>query len=56
VRVRDEHEAAASSSAREPARNPQWLRRDDEAPPSSEIVVERPESILSGRTLARLLG
>ncbi len=38
---------------------PQWLlikRRDDDARPGSDIVAERPESILSGRTLAQLLG
>src|SRR4051794_8508603 len=38
---------------------PQWLlikRRDDEARPGSDIVAERPESVLSGRTLAALLG
>ena len=37
---------------------PQWLlikRRDDEARPGTEIVDERPESVLSGRTLAQLL-
>lgn len=38
---------------------PQWLlikRRDDEASPGSHIVAERPESVISGRTLAKLLG
>lgn len=38
---------------------PQWLlikRRDDEARAGSDIVDERPESVLSGRTLAQLLG
>ena len=38
---------------------PQWLlikRRDDEARPGSDIVAERPESVVSGRTLAELLG
>ena len=42
-----------------PGAKPQWLlikRRDDEARPGSDIVVERPESVLSGRTLAHLLG
>jgi hypothetical protein len=37
---------------------PQWLlikRRDDDARPGSEIVTERPESVISGRTLAQLL-
>ena len=38
---------------------PQWLlikRRDDEARPGSDVVAERPESVVSGRTLAELLG
>jgi DNA ligase D-like protein (predicted 3'-phosphoesterase) len=38
---------------------PQWLlikRRDDEARPGSDIVAERPESLISGRTMADLLG
>ena len=33
---------------------PQWLlikRRDEEARPDSDVVAERPESVLSGRTL-----
>jgi DNA ligase D-like protein (predicted 3'-phosphoesterase) len=37
---------------------PQWLlikRRDDSARPGSDIVAERPESVISGRTLAALL-
>jgi DNA ligase D-like protein (predicted 3'-phosphoesterase) len=37
---------------------PQWLlikRRDDEARPGSDVVAERPESVISGRTLAELL-
>ena len=37
---------------------PQWLlikRRDDEARPGSDIVAERPESVISGRTLLELL-
>jgi DNA ligase D-like protein (predicted 3'-phosphoesterase) len=36
---------------------PQWLlikRKDDEARPGSDIVAERPESVVSGRTLAEL--
>ncbi len=36
------------------AAKPQWLllkRRDDDARPGSDIVAERPESVLSGRTL-----
>jgi DNA ligase D-like protein (predicted 3'-phosphoesterase) len=38
---------------------PQWLlikRRDDDARPGSDIVTERPESVVTGRTLADLLG
>jgi DNA ligase D-like protein (predicted 3'-phosphoesterase) len=38
---------------------PQWLlikRRDDEARPGSDIAAERPESVVTGRTLADLLG
>jgi DNA ligase D-like protein (predicted 3'-phosphoesterase) len=38
---------------------PQWLlikRRDDEARPGSNIVAERPESIISGWTLGELHG
>jgi DNA ligase D-like protein (predicted 3'-phosphoesterase) len=38
---------------------PQWLlikRRDDEARPGSDIVAERPESVVSGRALGELLG
>ncbi len=31
-------------------------RRDDEALPGSDITAERPESVVSGRTLADLLG
>lgn len=34
---------------------PQWLlikRRDEEARPGSDVVAERPESVISGRTLA----
>jgi DNA ligase D-like protein (predicted 3'-phosphoesterase) len=42
-----------------PGAKPQWLlikRRDDEAQPGSDIVAERPESVVSGRTLAQVLG
>jgi DNA ligase D-like protein (predicted 3'-phosphoesterase) len=38
---------------------PQWLlikRRDEEARPGSDIVAQRPESVLSGRTLEEVLG
>jgi DNA ligase D-like protein (predicted 3'-phosphoesterase) len=41
-----------------PGAKPQWLlikRKDDEARPGSDIVAERPESVLSGRTLPDLL-
>jgi DNA ligase D-like protein (predicted 3'-phosphoesterase) len=37
-----------------PGAKPPWLlikRRDDEARPGSDIVAERPESVVSGRTL-----
>ena len=37
---------------------PQWLlikRVDEEARPGSDIVVERPDSVLSGRTLSDIL-
>jgi hypothetical protein len=37
----------------------QWLlvkRRDDHARPGSDIVAERPRSVLSGRTLDDVLG
>lgn len=37
---------------------PQWLlikRRDEEARPGSDLTAERPESVLSGRPLDRLL-
>jgi bifunctional non-homologous end joining protein LigD len=37
---------------------PQWLllkRRDDQARPGSDIVVEQPASVISGRTLNELL-
>jgi DNA ligase D-like protein (predicted 3'-phosphoesterase) len=42
-----------------PGAKPQWLlikRSDDEARRGSDIVAERPESVVSGRTLAELLG
>jgi DNA ligase D-like protein (predicted 3'-phosphoesterase) len=42
-----------------PGAKAQWLlikRRDDEARPRSDITAERPESVVSGRSLAELLG
>jgi DNA ligase D-like protein (predicted 3'-phosphoesterase) len=42
-----------------PGARAQWLlikRRDDEARAGSDIAAERPESVLSGRTLPDLLG
>jgi DNA ligase D-like protein (predicted 3'-phosphoesterase) len=42
-----------------PGAKPQWLlikRKDDDARPGSDVVAERPESVLSGRTLSELLG
>lgn len=42
-----------------PGEKAQWLmlkRRDDEARPGSDVVAERPASVLSGRTLQELLG
>jgi DNA ligase D-like protein (predicted 3'-phosphoesterase) len=41
-----------------PGAKAQWLlikRRDDDARPGSDIVAERPESVLSGRTLDEIL-
>jgi DNA ligase D-like protein (predicted 3'-phosphoesterase) len=42
-----------------PTEPPQWLlikRRDDEARAGSDVIAERPESVLSGQTLEQLLG
>jgi DNA ligase D-like protein (predicted 3'-phosphoesterase) len=41
-----------------PGASPQWLlvkRSDEQARPGSDIVAERPESVLSGRTLEQTL-
>jgi hypothetical protein len=41
-----------------PGAKAQWLlikRRDEHARPGSDIVAERPESVVSGRTLDELL-
>src|SRR5581483_5382244 len=41
-----------------PGAKPQWLlikRRDDAAQPGSDVVAQRPESVLSGSTLDELL-
>jgi len=38
---------------------PQWLlikRRDDHARPGSDVAAERPESVVSGQTLAEIVG
>ena len=42
-----------------PGAKPQWLlikRRDDEARPGSDVVAERPESVVSGKPLGDFLG
>jgi DNA ligase D-like protein (predicted 3'-phosphoesterase) len=42
-----------------PGAKPQWLlikRRDADARPGSDIAAERPESVVTGRTLAEVLG
>jgi DNA ligase D-like protein (predicted 3'-phosphoesterase) len=42
-----------------PGAKPQWLlvkRRDEYAQPASDIVAERPDSVLSGRTLEEIRG
>ena len=42
-----------------PGVKPQWLlikRRDDDARPGTDVVAEKPQSVLSGSTLDELLG
>ncbi len=42
-----------------PGEKPQWLlikRKDEQARPGSNIVAERPDSVLSSRTLQQLIG
>ncbi|MBS1844153.1 MAG: acylphosphatase [Actinobacteria bacterium] len=42
-----------------PGEKPQWLlikRKDDSARPGSDVVAEFPESVVSGKTLAQILG
>ena len=42
-----------------PGEKPQWLlikRKDEQARPGSDIVAERPQSVLSSRTLEQLIG
>jgi DNA ligase D-like protein (predicted 3'-phosphoesterase) len=49
---------ALQRTGRGGAAKPQWLlikRKDDEARPGSDIVAERPESVVSGQTLEALL-
>jgi DNA ligase D-like protein (predicted 3'-phosphoesterase) len=49
---------ALQRTGRQRGERAQWLlikRRDDEARPGSDIVGERPESVVSGRTLGELV-
>src|SRR5918911_396787 len=51
--------AVPKGPSMDPGAKPQWLlikRRDEDARAGSDIVAERPESVISGRTLAQLLG
>ena len=51
--------AALPCSAPAAATPPQWLlikRRDEHARAGSDVVAERPESVVSGRTLAEIIG
>ena len=50
---------ALQRTRRDRSGNQQWLlikRRDDDARPGSDVVAERPESVVSGRTLDELAG
>lgn len=50
---------ALQRTRRDASGRQQWLlvkRRDDDARPGSDVVAERPESVLSGRTLDELTG
>jgi bifunctional non-homologous end joining protein LigD len=50
--------AGSTPAGRKESAKPQWLlikRRDEHARPGSDIVAERPESVLSGLTLAQAL-
>jgi DNA ligase D-like protein (predicted 3'-phosphoesterase) len=50
---------ALQRTGRGDAAKPLWLllkRRDDEAQPGSDVTVEQPYSVITGRTLGELLG
>ncbi|HYB24136.1 MAG TPA: hypothetical protein VED41_10085, partial [Solirubrobacteraceae bacterium] len=49
---------AEQAAAAPPGLRSQWLlvkRRDEHARPGSDVVAERPQSVLSGRTLGQVL-